>query len=152
MKNTNHNFDLIIGVGNSGRSDDGLGWAFLDKLKDKVDSEIIYRYQLNIEDSELISHHQKVLIVDAQADETQNGWHFAKALAKDIVDFSTHSLSPEYILFLCNEIYQKNPQVYILGIQGYDWELHIGLSDRAKKNLFGAIQFFAKHFNIHSIA
>ena len=38
---------LIIGIGNSGRRDDGLGWAFLEALEDLgLDSnQMHYRYQ-----------------------------------------------------------------------------------------------------------
>lgn len=143
MKNTNHKFDLIIGVGNSGRSDDGLGWAFLDQIDGHIDAEIIYRYQLNIEDAELISHHQNVLVVDAQEKKLENGYQMDKVLPKDVVDFSTHSLSPEYILFLCNEIYHKKPVLHVLGIQGFKWDLNIGLSEKAEKNLNDAIQFIS---------
>ena len=42
---------LIIGIGNSGRADDGLGWAYLDAIAsldlEEIDTE--YKYQLQIE-------------------------------------------------------------------------------------------------------
>ncbi len=35
MKNYD-NKNIIIGIGNCGREDDGLGWAFLDEIKSKL--------------------------------------------------------------------------------------------------------------------
>ena len=52
---------IIIGVGNSGRQDDGLGWAFLDEIKRKFPGiKIEYKYQLQIEDADLISSYDTV--------------------------------------------------------------------------------------------
>ena len=58
---------LLIGIGNCSRRDDGLGWAFLDKLKKKMPTgvELIYKYQLNIEDAEMISKTDTVIFIDA---------------------------------------------------------------------------------------
>ena len=54
---------LLFGIGNSGRSDDGLGWEFLDKIKPNfpIDFDMEYRYQLQIEDAELAKQYQRVM-------------------------------------------------------------------------------------------
>ena len=53
---------LLIGIGNSGRQDDGLGWAFLDAVCSQPDlkAQCEYRYQLQIEDAELVSRFERV--------------------------------------------------------------------------------------------
>ncbi|PSR08953.1 MAG: Ni/Fe hydrogenase, partial [Bacteroidetes bacterium] len=57
---------LLLGIGNSGRADDGLGWAFAEAFSDQADLfEVELRYQLQIEDALLISTYQRVVIVDA---------------------------------------------------------------------------------------
>ena len=44
---------IILGIGNNGRQDDGLGWAFLDFLEEQNTTiDLEYRYQLQIEDAE----------------------------------------------------------------------------------------------------
>ena len=44
---------LIIGIGNSSRGDDGLGWAFLDTISQMqpLPGQLEYRYQLVVEDA-----------------------------------------------------------------------------------------------------
>ena len=62
---------LIYGIGNVGRQDDGLGWAFVDWLQAEgrcSNAEIQKGYQLLLEDAELISNKQRVLFVDATKD------------------------------------------------------------------------------------
>ncbi|NEW80423.1 MAG: Ni/Fe hydrogenase, partial [Gelidibacter sp.] len=48
---------IIIGIGNNTRQDDGLGWYFLDLLeKEGFNTDnLLYKYQLMVEDSEIIS-------------------------------------------------------------------------------------------------
>ena len=58
---------LIIGIGNSGRNDDGLGWKFVDIASQTMRGyfDVEYRYQLQIEDAELVSKYNKVIFADA---------------------------------------------------------------------------------------
>ncbi|RLD75788.1 MAG: Ni/Fe hydrogenase, partial [Bacteroidetes bacterium] len=61
------NKTIVFGIGNIGRQDDGLGWLFLDHLKEKQFNhlDLEYRYQLQIEDAELICNYDTVIFVDA---------------------------------------------------------------------------------------
>ena len=62
---------LIYGIGNVGRQDDGLGWAFVDWLQAQglcSSAEMQRGYQLLLEDAELISNKERVLFVDATKD------------------------------------------------------------------------------------
>lgn len=127
---------IIIGIGNSGRQDDGLGWAFVDEIKQKFPGIMIdYKYQLQIEDADLISSYDTVFFIDATKENTEKGFSYAKCQASEQYSFSTHALQPETILHLCKTIYNKHPNAYILGIQGYEWDLQIGLTKKAKQNL-----------------
>ncbi len=58
---------LFVGIGNIGRADDGLGWAFIDylALKSTNSYNLEYRYQLQVEDAELISNYHTVIFVDS---------------------------------------------------------------------------------------
>jgi hypothetical protein len=38
-------------------------------------------------------------------------------------------------MYLAQSIYKHNPKAFILGIEGYKWELEIGLTAKAKANL-----------------
>ena len=140
---------LILGIGNSSRQDDGLGWKFIDYLKegDVEGLELDYRYQLQIEDAELISHFDKVIFVDATEEFIEDGFYLKPCRKVEPTDLNSHSLHPETVSALCSTVYGKTPECLILGIQGYHWELKTGLSSGAKRNLERARSFFnARHF------
>ena len=73
---TDFNKLLLIGIGNSGRGDDGLGWKFTDLISEKnyhwIDLE--YRYQLQIEDTELINNYDTIVFVDASHTVLKDGF------------------------------------------------------------------------------
>ncbi len=133
MKN---NKTIIFGIGNIGRQDDGLGWLFLDHLKEEgfENSDLEYRYQLQIEDAELICNYDIVIFVDAVKNELTEGYYFKTCKPSSKYGFSTHELAPETILHLANSLYNHQPKSYILGIEGVQWNLEIGLSSKAKLN------------------
>ncbi len=134
---------IILGIGNNGRQDDGLGWMFLDFLEEQgSDIDIEYRYQLQIEDAELISNYDTVIFVDATKEETEEGFYLEPCLPSEKYSFSTHALAPETIMHLSNKLYNHKPDASIFAIQGYDWELMIGLSEKGTINLNKAKKYF----------
>ncbi len=144
MKNLNKK-TIVLGIGNNGRQDDGLGWLLLDFLNDQnLDIDLEYRYQLQIEDAELISNYTSVIFVDATKEATEGGFYLKPCHASEKYSFSTHALEPETILYLSNKLYDHNPEASILGIQGYDWELKIGLTEKAKDNLNKAFTYLTE--------
>lgn len=146
MKNLNEKTTLIIGIGNSGRQDDGLGWAFLDELEKNPEfqGQLIYRYQLNVEDADLIQEADTVIFVDAYKGEGQDDYSFQPLEPGGTFEFSSHALLPEVILALCQNLYNKYPSAYSFWIRGYEWELQTGLTVKAEQNLQKALEFFEK--------
>lgn len=146
MKNdeTKH---LILGIGNSGRQDDGLGWKFLDKIKETLPNnyDCEYRYQLQIEDAELISTYNSVYFVDAHKEQFDDGYILKECYPKSDQGFTTHQLAPETVLYIANKLYNAELRSYILGISGQYFDLQIGLTKLAYSNLSKAITFFDKH-------
>ena len=131
---------LVIGIGNTGRQDDGLGWLIIDHILEDykgIDKE--YRYQLQIEDAELVSHYSKVFFVDATKEQVGDGFYLKNCKASISHGLSSHALHPETIIGLTNDLYDKYPEAFILGIQGYQWELKIGISEKARVNLENVI-------------
>ena len=148
MKN---NKILLFGIGNCGRADDGLGWAFLDKIEkilpDNFDLE--YRYQLQVEDAELASHYKSVFFIDAHKTDLKNGYIIEQCKPIETHHFSTHELPPETVLYLTNQMYQKYPEAHIIGITGCEYKLKMGLSDLAENNLQKALHQFCKTLNVN---
>lgn len=142
MKKLNNT--LIIGIGNNTRQDDGLGWCFLDLLE-KIgfnEDNLLYKYQLMVEDAELISNYKTVFFVDANKTGLTNGFSIERIYPSENVSFSTHNVPPNQILNLCETIYNKNPKTYVVKIQGYEWDFKIGLTEKALENLEKSIKFF----------
>lgn len=134
---------LVIGIGNCGRADDGLGWAFLEQLEaENGEADIAYRYQLQIEDAELIADRSMVLFVDATEEVLPAGFEFRPCQPTPRFEYSSHALSPETITGLCRQLYNATPQAHVLAIQGLEWGLREGLSREGSKNLDRALQFF----------
>ncbi|OGS70212.1 MAG: hypothetical protein A3F91_01940 [Flavobacteria bacterium RIFCSPLOWO2_12_FULL_35_11] len=139
---------LVIGIGNNTRQDDGLGWNFLELLENEGFNadNLLQKYQLMVEDSELISAYKTVIFIDACKSELKIGFSFEHLNPAEEVSFSTHSVPPNQILNLCKTIYTKNPKAYLIKIQGYNWDIGIGLSEPAKTNLNNAFTYFIENF------
>ncbi len=139
---------VLIGIGNSSRSDDGMGWAFVEDIeKSSSFKGLSYlRYQLQIEDADLIKEFDHVIFVDSTQEITEAGYYWKECKPGDEIEFSTHALSPNTVLGLCEQVYKRTPRSFILGIQGYDWELKEGISDKARENLDNALKGFKERF------
>jgi hydrogenase maturation protease len=140
---------LLVGIGNSGRHDDGLGWQFVKRLeKDpslnlKCRTEL--RYQLQVEDAELISRFRQVVFVDATHESIEGGYIQLACRPSEKYAFTTHQSGPETILALCQRLYNQYPEVVTLKIQGELFELGEGLSPGAEHNLRKALTDFCGH-------
>lgn len=135
---------LVIGIGNNTRQDDGLGWCFLDLLEnDGFNTEQLhYKYQLMVEDAELISNYKTIIFVDACKTELEIGFSMEQMYPAKQVAFSTHAVPPNQILNLCETIYDKKPTAFLVKIKGYVWDIEIGLSTQAEQNLIKAVEHF----------
>ncbi|MDO9274224.1 MAG: hydrogenase maturation protease [Lutibacter sp.] len=135
---------IIIGIGNNTRQDDGLGWDFLGLMEnDGFNTDnLLCKYQLMVEDAELISAYKTVIFVDACKSELNGGFSYERIYPAEEFSFSTHSVPPNQILNLCNTIYVKKPKAHLMKIEGYQWDIGVGLSKQAKTNLKNAFSYF----------
>ncbi|MDZ7755106.1 hydrogenase maturation protease [Rhodohalobacter sp.] len=135
---------LLIGIGNGSRGDDALGWLFLNDIegKDPGRFDLEYRYQLQVEDADIISKYERVLFVDATEELIPKGYALKKCEPARSYYFSSHLQSPEAVLYLCETLYRKTPEAYVLPIKGYRWELGEPLSNKASNHLQRALDLF----------
>lgn len=147
VKTDNHRI-LLIGIGNSGRNDDGLGWRFVETIEqsgyDFLDYE--YRYQLQVEDAVLVSNYDVVIFVDASEENLCKGFEMRSCISADFYFFTTHAQIPGAILYLANHLYTSFPKAYTLAISGKEWGLKTSLSTEAERNLQSALSFFTGDF------
>ena len=141
---------LVYGYGNPGRQDDALGNEMVNKIeewavKHKIGNiETDSNYQLNVEDAEKISQKDVVIFVDASQEDIHEFKFTHLEASSEKVEFTMHSVSPEYVLHVCNDLFKKTPRTCLLGIKGYEWDFKEGLSDNAKLNLEQAFQFLTR--------
>ncbi|NIY84742.1 hydrogenase maturation protease [Vibrio hepatarius] len=146
MKNTDspislNSFDLIYGIGNVGRQDDGLGWAFIDDIEalSDLDATLIRHYQLFFEDVDLLRRHKRVLFVDATKDSGTESFSLSRVKPRLDDSFTSHAITVQTILALCHQVYQVYPDVWLLAIKGDEWELKLGLTDCSRQRLNHAV-------------
>ena len=135
---------LVLGWGNPGRRDDGLGPAFVDSLK-KLSLprvELDSGYQLQVEDAAQISRYRRVVFVDADRQADQAFWLATLHPSSGGLSFTTHHVAPDRLLALSRDLFHQEPEAWLLGIRGYEFdEFGEGLTNRAQENLTKAIEF-----------
>lgn len=135
---------LLIGYGNPGRGDDGLGPAFSQAMAARalpgwdVDTD----YQLVAEHALAVSGHDLVVFADAEIG-GKAAYSFRQIRPGAPQGLGSHSLVPETVLALCDTLYGARPRAYVLGITGRVFgDMKEGLSRQAEANLAEAERFF----------
>jgi len=134
---------LIIGYGNPGRLDDGLGPAFASAIEkmDLPGVTVDSNYQLTVEDAYTVSQHDIVIFADAEVG-GHEPFSFRRIMPKTVTSFTSHSVEPEAVLAMAKELFGADTKGYILGIRGYDFdEFGEGLSEGATANLAETLKF-----------
>ena len=131
---------LVLGYGNPGRQDDGLGPAAAAEIEKLAWPGVSVQdnYQLVIEDSADIAEHDVVWFVDAARCGAEP-YEIRKLGAAHDIAFTSHWLKPETLLAITERYYDTTPEAYLLGIRGYEFEFLEGLTDRARCNLAQAV-------------
>jgi len=136
---------LILGFGNPGRVDDGLGPALVEGIRvrnfENVSCETTY--QLQVEDAAEVANHDLVVFADATTEQGQP-FYFRPVEPDPDPSFSTHSVTPGAILALARQAFGATCNAWILGIRGHDFNrFHEGLSAESESDLQTALGFLA---------
>lgn len=136
---------LLVGFGNPGRLDDGLGPALAEALEamDLPHLTVEADYQLTVEDAAQVAEHDIVIFADA---DTGGAEPFSvrriQGRDSDRMSFSSHSVRPEGVLALAKRLFDAEPEAYLLGIRGYEFNAFgEGLSNQARANLAQAVTY-----------
>ncbi len=135
---------LVLGYGNPGRCDDGLGPALVARLEDHPrlsQATLESNYQLVVEDAAEVARHDVVVFVDASVNGPEP-FEWREVRPGTMVGPGTHVLPPEAVLTIAREVFGARPRAYVLAIRGYRFEdFGEGLSERAQANLDAAVEF-----------
>lgn len=141
---------LLYAYGNIGRQDDGLGHALLaaarkwyrenwDEKKQNARIFFSESHQLQVEVVGELQNIDLVIFLDASMEEALEDFKLRKVLADPqasaTTTFTSHSVAPDFILALYQQLYGKGPAAYQLEIRGYDWEFEEEMTEKARANL-----------------
>jgi len=145
---------LIIGYGNPGRLDDGLGPALVGRLEERalpgvsLDSD----YQLQVEVADALRQHDLVVFVDAAVSGPEP-FRVAEVQPSDGASFSTHSVSPGQLLGLSRRLFQAQTRAFVVAIRGYQFDdFGERISPRAQQNLQAAFEFLERVLSTGNLA
>jgi hydrogenase maturation protease len=131
---------LVLGYGNPGRQDDGLGPAVATEIDGLGWPNVTAHdnYQLNIEDAMDVAAHDVVWFVDA-AKAGPSPYDMRGVSPASPVEFSSHIVRPETILAIARQCYGGSPKAFLLAIRGYEFEFIEALTPGAVHNLRAAL-------------
>lgn len=134
---------LVIGYGNPGRMDDGLGPAFAESLAqlELPGVEVEADYQLMVEHAAAVAGCRVVVFADAAVDGPAP-FSFRRLAPRPDQSFSSHRAEPEALLALAEGLFGAEVEGYALGIRGYEFDdFGERLSPGARANLEAALRF-----------
>ena len=137
---------LVIGYGNPGRLDDGLGPALVSLLEERAAPGFALdsNYQLTVEDSATVSGYETVIFADASLGGPEP-FEFREIFPRPELNHTTHVIAPEAVLALSQKLFNRCPKAYLLSIRGYEFDgFGERLSDRAQTNLQAALDHLVR--------
>jgi hydrogenase maturation protease len=137
---------LLLGYGNPGRLDDGLGPALAAQVESLALPGVTVQadYQLCLEDSDAAARHDVVIFADA-ATSGAEPFSFQRVEPASALGFSTHALQPEAVLGFAWQLFGARTAGYTLGIRGYAFnEYGESLTDQGRANLAAAVAFIRR--------
>jgi len=145
-----HPSTLVLGYGNPGRLDDGLGPALVEAIDalGLPGVTVLSDYQLSAEHAAELIDHDRVVFADA-AVEVESPFFLRALLPRAAVSFTSHSMRPEAVLSLAIDTLGWQGEAYLLGIRGYEFnEFGERLSAAARENLDAATECLARALGV----
>jgi len=132
---------LIVGYGNPGRGDDGLGPAFVEAVEqwELPNVETVAVMQLQIELVLDLYGRYEILFVDATA-EGKKPFSLCSLEPRKDGSYTSHAMHPAALLHGYRQLYQVSPpQSRLLAIRGENFALGDELSPIGRANLAAAL-------------
>ena len=135
---------LFIGYGNPDRQDDGVAWHVLtgiaqelgaetsssweDRLPSTPEADFAFHLQLTPELAEDITAYDRVCFVDAHTGKIPENVQVVDVTPEYQTSPFTHHLTPEMLLSMGQELYQKTPEAILVSVRGYEFGFETELS------------------------
>ncbi len=134
---------LVLGYGNPGRGDDGLGPVLIERLAERVDDSVTLLTAIQLQPEHIfdLQGHDRILLVDAGL-ETPAPFHWERLQPRRDASAFSHALSPWALLAIHVKILNvSSPAAFLLTIRGECFELGESLSPLAQTYLQQALDF-----------
>jgi hydrogenase maturation protease len=132
---------LVIGYGNEGRGDDGIGQRVAEAIASASypGVRVVTVGQLVPELAGEIAAAHVVVFVDARADSVRAGVQLTRITAHETTDWSTHTADPRALLALSGAVYGREPEAWWVTVPGQDFGFGVDLSPLARENVRPAV-------------
>lgn len=133
---------LVLGYGNPGRGDDGLGPRIAEEVEALGLSGVWADadYQLQIEDSVALSEADIAVFVDAARD-GDDGFRVCRLEPRPRTRFSSHMLDPEALLAITRQSFGSAPRAWLVAVRGYGFDLTESFTEGARRNYRAALSY-----------
>lgn len=131
---------LVLGYGNPGRLDDGIGSAVASAVEAMGLPGVVCEqdYQLNIEHAEMIAGFDEAIFADATV-EGEGPYFFRELPASGRPEFTTHAMSPGAVVAMARRVFGWTGRAWLLGVRGERFnDYREGLSPGAAANVGSA--------------
>jgi hydrogenase maturation protease len=131
---------LVLGYGNPGRQDDGLGPAVAAGIERLGWPNLTAydNYQLTIEDALEVAAHDVVWFVDASK-VGDAPYEVRDVAPSESIEFTSHLVRPEAVLAIARQCYGGGAQAFLLAVRGYEFAFVEELTRQAGENLQAAL-------------
>lgn len=135
---------LFIGYGNPDRQDDGVAWHVLagitsqlgmkpstsweDPLPSTPEADFAFYLQLTPELAEDLTTYDRVCFIDAHTGKIPENVQMVDVDPEYQISPFTHHLTPEMLLSMGQELYQKTPEAILVSVRGYEFGFETKLS------------------------
>jgi hydrogenase maturation protease len=140
---------LIIGIGNSDRQDDGVGWHIVKTLAERLGetvpadpgeivevrtdkADLMFVLQIYPELAETMSHYERVCFVDAHTADVAEEISWIALDPEYEKSPLTHHMSPRTLLSIGATIYDQMPEAILVSVRGYGFQFERDLTPRTK--------------------
>ena len=126
--------DLLIGVGNTLRRDDGAGHQIAERAAAVVPGvECLLAHQLDITMVEKCAGRRRLVIADVSVEDLEEEVWLRRIVPTPWSFSHAHALSPQTLLSLINSIHGRAPEAWLATVLGHEFGLGETLSPRCSR-------------------
>ena len=140
---------LIIGYGNTLRSDDGAGQVVAELVKTTQLVTSLAVHQLTPELAEPLSNVDLAIFIDAYSADAEPTVQVSPLAPADSGMMMGHTSNPEALLAIAQALYNHYPQAWLVAIPGENFELGTHLSPLAEQGVEEALKLIDRLIKVN---